>query len=145
MTDEQDVQALTAWPTVFRPDGSKNAVLIRDVAREWLQMHNALREIRWTWNLHFEPDQMHRALLEIDRICGSVLDIGGRPAMALTPTEMEHHAERVGGRESELETMRMLARAIVDVGSIDMGGEPSDDRPELQSWIEWAKGEYERE
>lgn len=108
-------------------------------------MRDALREIRMTWNLHFEPDQMHHALLEIDRICGSVLDVGGKPAMALTPTEMEHHAERVGGRESELATMRMLARELWAAQHAlgRMGCKIGAIKPELTAWVEWAKGEYE--
>ncbi len=145
MTDPQDIQD---WLDASGSEYESGAIEhFEQIAEEWLQMHNALREIRMTWNLHFEPHQMHSALLEIDRICGSALDVDGKPAMALTPTEMEHHAERVIGRESELETMRMLARELWAAQHVlrRMGCEIGVMRPELTSWVEWAKGEYERD
>ncbi|MHB1681615.1 MAG: hypothetical protein ACYCYO_02125 [Bacilli bacterium] len=52
-------------------------------ARAYLRALDALRQIHLAWNRHLEPDQMHRSLLEIDRICEDAL----RDADALSYTD----------------------------------------------------------
>ena len=42
-------------------------------ARAYLRTLDALLQVSQTWNRHLEPDQMHSALVEIERICEQAL------------------------------------------------------------------------